>query len=316
METIQNLHNYKIQVILKIKTSIVFVLILWSCPIFSQEKDINETNNLKFQEHFFDAITQKSINNYHNAINHLEDCNQLFPNNKAVLFELSKNYLKLNKTTQAVEYVNEALLLEPNNIWLLEHLVKVYKRERNYIKAITVQEQIAKKHPKKRKEIVYLHLLNRDEDAAKKTLEELAKAKLLNSRLRRIREKLTTPKKATPILNANTIKGSLEEEYLKNKSFVNLKKLLKEQEKKDSGALLKYSNEGMSLFPAQPMVYLMHGKALNLNKEYKKAVKSLQNGIDFVIDDNSLEKRFYTQLLIAYKGLGDNKNITKYQKKI
>jgi len=60
----------------------------------------------------------------------------------------------------------------------------------------------------------------------------------------------------------------------------------------------------------------MKGKALNKQTAYKKAIKSLQNGIDFVIDDIPTEKMFYNELLNAYKGLGDAKNVYKYQKKI
>ena len=51
-------------------------------------------------------------------------------------------------------------------------------------------------------------------------------------------------------------------------------------------------------------------------QKHKKALSSLQNGIDFVIDDVLMEKKFYAEILNAYKGLGDAKNITKYQNKL
>ena len=301
--------------------SLVLVLILWSCPIFSQDSivlpyTISEKKNLEFQESFFEALTQKGIKNYQKAIESLEACNTLLPKNVAVLFEFSKNYLKLNKIPQALEYVNEALVLEPENIWLLEHLVAVYKRDRNYVEAIKVQEQIAEKHPKKRQEVVYLHLRNKDNDAAVSVLSDLAEAKLLNSRLRRIRERLTAPKKVTTEVSKTTNKGSLEELFVKDKSFATLKKLLIKLDEENNASLLSYSEQGLSLFPAQPLVYLMNGKALNNKKNYKKAVRTLQNGIDFVIDDASTEKDFYKEMLRSYKGLGDTKNINKYQKKI
>lgn len=299
----------------------LLVLILWSCTIFSQDSivllsSISEKKNLEFQEHFFNAITQKAINNHQKAIDYLEDCNGIVPNNKSILFELSKNYLELNKTPEALEYVNEALRIEPTNIWLLEHLVKIYQKDKNYKEAIAIQEKIAKKHPSKKQNIVYLHLKNNDKKAAKKVLAELAEAKLLNTRLRNIQERLTKVKKVKPTLQKDTMEASLEEAYVKDKSFEKLKKVLHKLDAENNKSLLKYSDEGLGLFPAQPLVYLMNGKALNNLKEYNKAIKTLQNGIDFVIDDVVMEKAFYTQLLNAYTGLGDGKNIDKYRKKI
>lgn len=321
MEIIQNLHNKKSKKNLNIKVSALLVLMFYSCVLFSQDNTvlqntISEKNHLEFQEFFFKAVTEKAINNYQKAIHNLEECNTLLPNNKAVLFELSKNYLSLNKTQEALEYINEALLIEPNNIWLLEHLVAIHKKTKNYSSAIDVQEQIAKNYPKKKQEIVYLHLRNNDNKAAIKLLNELAEKKMLDSRLRRIRENLTKPKKNKTTVTSHEVKGTLKEAFSKEKSFSTLQKLLKQLDTENNTELLNYSNEGMRLFPAQPLVYLMHGKALNKNKNHKKAVKSLQNGIDFVIDDVQMEKRFYTELLTSYKALGDQKNINKYQQKI
>jgi len=208
-------------------------------------------------------------------------------------------------------------VLDPDNLWLLEHLVAIHKKDKNYSDAIIIQKKIAEKHPKKKEEVVYLHLKNKDNKAAKKVLSELAETKMLNSRLRRIRKNLTQTKKTKTVTKVTTVKGSLEEKYVKEKSFATLKKLLvKFDIENNIPKLESYSNEGMNLFPAQPFVYLMHGKALNKEKKYKKALDSLQNGIDFVIDDVEMEKMFYNQLIVSYKGIGDTKNAKKYQLKL
>ncbi|TYP99876.1 hypothetical protein C7447_101481 [Tenacibaculum adriaticum] len=309
----------------RIKASILFlVLILSSYAVFSQDSivlqsSINEKKNLDFQEYFFNAITEKAIENYQKAIENLEECNLIIPNNKAVLFELSKNYLQLDKIPEALEYGYQALKTDPENLWVLEHLVTIHKKQKKYSKAIKIQEKIAKKYPKKKQEIVYLHLRNNDTNSAKNLLTELADAKMLNSRLRRIYKRLIKTKK-TPVQQENVVlentESSLKDQFLKNKSFVFLKNLLNQFDKENNPELQQYSNEGMRLFPAQPLVYLMNGKAHNRKNDFKKAIETLQNGIDFVIDDVEMEKRFYTELLKSYKGLGDDKNISKYQKKL
>lgn len=302
-----------------------FVFILLPFTLKAQDSivpqsNVSEKTNLDFQEHFFKALTEKAIKNYQNAINSLDECNQLIPNNKAVLFELSKNYLALKKYPEAIEYGNEALVKDSENIWILEHLVKVNRKSYNFKKAIELQEKIAIKHPKKKQQLVFLHLQNSDRESAKKVLNELAEAKMLNHRLRRLQKSLNASNSSAKTTKKNTktviVASNLKEVFEKNKSYKSLQNLLTDLDTKNSPDLLKYSEKGMSLFPAQPFVYLMNGKALNKQKKHKKAVESLQNGIDFVIDNPKMENSFFTELVNAYNGLGDTKNAKKYKKKL
>ena len=133
---IQNLHNTyrnkKQETRDKFFLSLVFILFsLFS--VNAQDSipaSVNplEKNNIKFQESFFKALSEKAIFNYQKAIQYLEECNNLVANNKAVLFELSKNYAKLNRNTEALEYINLALNKDSENLWLLEHKVDILKR--------------------------------------------------------------------------------------------------------------------------------------------------------------------------------------------
>lgn len=322
---IQNLHNIlrnKKQDI-RSKTVLSFFLLLFSFFSFSQDSipanvSVVEKKNIQFQEFFFKALSEKAIRNYQKAIDNLEECNTLIPNNKAILFELSKNYLLLNKPFEALEYGNLALEKDTENIWVLEHLVTTYKKNRNYADAIKLQERIAKNNPKKKQDLVFLHLQNRDYVSAKKTLNELKKEKLLTPRLRSIKTSLEKSKrKEKTVQIPKTTSGNIDlvTQFENDKSFDTLKKLLKKLDTENSTDLAKYSQNGMVLFPAQPYVYLMSGKALNKQKAYKKALENLQNGIDFVIDDPKMEAVFYREMAIAYQGLGNTKEADKHRKK-
>ena len=106
-----------------------FLITLFSClfflvsqSIFAQDsipakQDLTEEVELKFQEFFFKALSEKAIGNHQKAIENLENCNQILPNNVTVFFEFSKNYLALNNTLLAKEYINRALEKEADNIW-------------------------------------------------------------------------------------------------------------------------------------------------------------------------------------------------------
>ena len=317
---IQILHNNRRNIESRIKVFLSLFLILYSVFIYSQDSipdsvGVNEKNNIEFQELFFRALSQKAIFNYKKAIECLETCNQLMPNNKSVLFELSKNYLKLGRNIEALEYIQLALNKDSNNLWLLEHKVTILRGIANFNEAIETQEKIAKNHPKKKQFLVFLHLQNRDIIAAKKVLFELKAAKLLNSRLRRIQEKLNNTKPKIKNQKENVVNTNLRSVFEKEKTFNSLKLLLKKLTVNNNDDLLKYSEQGLALFPAQPFVYLMNGKALNNNNQYKKALQSLQNGIDFVIDNNQIEAEFYLEMAKAYKKLNDTKKARSFKNK-
>ncbi|SEC40105.1 TPR repeat-containing protein [Tenacibaculum sp. MAR_2009_124] len=330
---IQKLHKVQTYLSIKIKTRLIlkscFVLFLFlsQTVVFAQDsipvsQDIADKHLLDFQENFFQAITQKAINNFQKAIDNLETCNELKPKNIAVLFELSKNYYKLQRFVEAIAYAEQALEIEPENIWLLEHLVKVHKRNNDFRNAIAIQKKLIQKLPKKKQDLVFLYIQCSQIDSAKIVLNELKSAKMLNARLRYIQKNLNRyskrkPKSTKPIVKNTSLNNeNLELQFKDNKSFVNLKQLLEQLDSNNDSKLLSYSNEGLVLFPAQPFVYLMNAKAFNKSKKHKKALLSLQNGIDFVIDNPTMESRFYNEFVISYQGLGDRKNESKYRKKL
>ncbi|MCT4698444.1 tetratricopeptide repeat protein [Tenacibaculum haliotis] len=317
----QILHKKKQHQASRIKVFLSFFLMLCSLFIYSQDsipaaEALTEKKDILFQESFFKALSQKAIFNYKKAIEYLENCNQLVPNNKSVLFELSKNYLKLGRNIEAIEYINLALNKEPDNLWMLTHKVTILRRVAHFDEAIITQEKIAEKHPKKKQLLVFLHLQNRNVVAAKKVLNELKEAKLLNSRLRRIQERINNSQHKIKSHSVKAVNTNFRAVFEKEKTYKSLQSLLKELTiRKSYSDLLKYSEQGLTLFPAQPFVYLMNGKALNNNKQHKKALLTLQNGIDFVIDNNKIEAKFYLEMATAYKGLHDNQRAKNFKNK-
>lgn len=320
---IQNLHKKKKHRVKEAKRFFFLSLFFVLSSFFSLKaqdsiptpEDVSEKDNIEFQENFFKALSNKAIFNYQKAIQFLEKCNELEPNNKSVLFELSKNYLKLGRNIEALEYIKLALKKDSENIWLLEHQVYILRKIAAFDEAILVQEKIAEKYPKKKQLLVFLHLQNRDVSAAKRVLLELKKARLLNSRLVAIQEKLDYNQPNKNKEKNKIVSTDLRVNFEKEKSFNNLKLLLDKLSLNNHNDLLKYSEQGLALFPAQPIVYFMNGKALNNKSQYKKAIQSLQNGIDFVIDNNEIEAKFYLEIARAYQGLNDAKKVKSYKSK-
>lgn len=292
--------------------------ILFSFGTFSQDsipaaKDFTEEKELKFQQFFFKALSEKAIGNYQQAIQNLESCNQILSNNIAVFFEFSKNYLLLKNYLLAKEYINRALKKDANNIWMLKHLVKIYVKERDFEKAITIQKKVVVLNAEEKPYLVRLYLQNREYEKAYKLMEVLEKENGLSASLKRLKKGFEKQQENTSVEEKTVDTTSLEEKFITDKSYKILEQILNNS-LNNTAKLLKYSEEGIALFPAQPFVYLMKGKALNYQKNYKKALITLENGIDFVIED-TMEANFYKEMAISYKGLGDSKEENKYKEK-
>ena len=300
----------------KVLFSLLFFLFYFST--FSQDsipaaKDLTEEKELKFQQFFFKALSQKSIGNYQKAIENLESCNQILSNDVTVFFEFSKNYLHLNNKLLAKEYIHRALEKDQENIWMLKHLVKIYVKERDYLNAIKTQKKIISLNKKEREYLVRLYLQNREYKKAISLMNVLEEENVLPSNLKRF--KIGLEKRKSSLVKEDKLENlnSYINKFNTNKSYKLLEKILRKSEN-NIEFILKYSNEGISLYPAQPFVYLMNAKALNYQKNHKKALTTLQNGIDFVIDDK-MEADFYLEMAKAFKGLGNLIEEKKYKQK-
>ena len=299
---------------------LLFFIFLFFCTnhLFSQDsipekKDLTEEKTMQFQEFFFKALSEKSIENYQKAIENLESCNQILENQVAVFFEFSKNYLFLNNTALAKEYIERALLKESKNLWMLKHLVSIHERDLNFSEALKIQEKIVAINPKQRESLVRLYFLNNQFKEVLSLLDVLEVEGSISSDLKLFRDRLKKSKQPEIKEVILTDFDGLKLQFKTDKSYKILEEILQKSETTPD-SLLKYSNEGIALFPSQPFLYLQNGKALNHLKEFKKALLSLKSGLDFVIDEK-MEAVFYDEIARAYNGLGNTVEEKKYLQK-
>lgn len=67
----------------------------------------------------------------------------------------------------------------------------------------------------------------------------------------------------------------------------------------------KAATEMIELYPAEPQFYYFAGLAYNQLKEFKKAKEMLEIGMDYVVENLTLEINYNIQLGEAYNGLGN-----------
>lgn len=285
--------------------------------IFAQDsipiaKDLTEEKELEFQQFFFKALSEKSIGNYQNAIQYLENCNQILPDNPSVFFEFSKNYLSLEEYLQAKEYISRAIQKEPENIWLLKHLVAVLDKQRNYGEAIEVQKKIVTLHRKEKEGLADLYIKNRDYQTAFHLIQQIESEGRLSPKLKYFKEFYNKRNNGLKKQEIATDVTSLIDKFESEKSYETLNQLLSKLSSEDEK--LKYINKGLQLFPIQATLYLRKGEILFAKKQYKSVIEVLENGIDFVLDDGMM-KKFYEILYKSNNAIGNKEKGQKYKSK-
>ncbi|MGV9002495.1 tetratricopeptide repeat protein [Flavobacterium sp.] len=109
-------------------------------------------------------------------------------------------------------------------------------------------------------------------------------------------------------------KKYLEQQIKNHSDDIESQKLLLQTyiELQDFNAVAKKADDLIQFYPTQPDLYYFYGLAQNQLENFKKAKDVLEAGLDFVIDDSSLEINFYLQLSEAFQGLGDLKKKESY----
>ncbi|WP_425076458.1 tetratricopeptide repeat protein [Psychroserpens sp. S379A] len=397
-----------------------------------------------YQEHFFEALKQKGIENYQRSVDELLKCIKIDDSDPTLFFELGKNYKMLKNFGAAEDALKEATSKSPENEWFLDELYDVYMQQNDIDKALKTVKQLVKFHPDYKQDLAslyieakkynnaldildeldeefgyskdrdylrnqiydltgndddrienleervnknpedeasYLRLIYRysetgDKEKAFNTAKALlesnpesrlvhlalykfylddnttdeainsmrivltspnikpeAKAKVLNDFVKFVSENPEYEPQLveiTALIDDDKSPKTLRElaQYHlkindKEKALGYLEAILEEEPNdfktikdvlmlrldlnKDTEAE-KLSAEALELYPAQPILYLANGVANNKLNQPKKAIESLEMGVDFVIDDSKMLSDFYTQLSIAYK---QSNNITK-----
>ncbi len=314
----------------------IFLLISTALPVAWAQNDLVSTEemrieqeNINFQTFFFEALAQKAIGNYDKAIYALEACHDIDGENLAVLFELSKNYGLQFKYTESEYYAQKALELDPRNIYLLRHLKEVKTKQNDFKGAIGIQDMIIELNPEEEADLVILYIKSGEIEEAVALLKKLDSENRIPEGLVALKESLLQENKdlghaldngeeeedgdSTFKAAPSTRSETLLEAFERDRSYQNLMPLLERELKtKKFLDLLEHSEEGISLFPAQPKIYLMKGMALNSLRKHDEAIEALEEGMEYLIDDPELEAEFLEQISLGHKGKGDNKKATEY----
>lgn len=127
----------------------------------------------EFQEHFFEALKQKGIENYDRAVEALHKCLNLDSKKPVIYFELGKNYNKLKNFGAAEDNLKEAISMQPDNVWFLDELYDVYFQQDDIRNALKTIKQLVKYHPDYKEDLATLYVREEKYKQALDILDEL-----------------------------------------------------------------------------------------------------------------------------------------------
>lgn len=126
-----------------------------------------------FQDHFYEAIKQKGIENYDKAIESLEKCVKLQPNNATLFFELGKNYLYQKKYKDAYDNFEKSTKIDPTNRWAWVGMYDVCYETRDYNQAIVIVQKLIEFKEEYKDELISLYMTTQQFDKALTLINEL-----------------------------------------------------------------------------------------------------------------------------------------------
>lgn len=171
---------------------ILVLLISLQLSAQSNPEDI-ASNPDEFQLSFFESIKQKGIENYDKALESLEKCLKLEPQNPTVFFEIGKNQLELKKWKESYDAFEKSTTLDPKNRWSFHGMYDVCYRTQDYFKAIEIVQKLVQFDLGYREDLASLYMKTQQFDKAltvindlnatvgKSEKRELYKAQILNN---------------------------------------------------------------------------------------------------------------------------------------
>lgn len=275
--------------------------ILTPIALVAQEDGDEPTDDLgnvtdAFQENLYEALKQKSIENYELAISALEKAQKASKGNPdadaIVFYEFAKNQIKLKQYDQAEINLDRVLRQYPDKLDVLEAKYDLYYLKRDYDKAIPLVEKLVGIDEDYKEDLANLYHRTKQYDKALSLLDELDESWGESSYRNALRKQIyrVTGNNSGAISNAEK---KLDKNPANEGEYLNLIYLYSEE-----GNTKKAFETAKELLKNNPKSEVVH---LALYKFYldEGNTKEALNSMEKVFTSSNIEKES------QYKVLGD-----------
>lgn len=280
--------------------------------------------------------------NYEKSFKTFDELEKKFGQNETFTLNKIKLLKQLKKTSEVEAELKKLIDANPNEIRYYTYLSEFYQETNQNDKAMSTYQEALKREPKNPIIHLaladYYKSLNDKENFFKELkiafenpdLEVETKVKILASYYELIETNETFKRQAYELcdialklhptsseihnIHADFLVGSgkikeARDEYeiainLDKSSFEVWKQLMAIEAELGEYKLLEgHSTEAMELFPNQPLPYFFNGITNSTLKNYTKSIESLNDGLEFVYNNNPLLLSFYSTLGDSYNAI-------------
>ncbi|WP_422349657.1 tetratricopeptide repeat protein [Flagellimonas sp.] len=260
----------------------------------------------EFQETFFEAVKQKSIQNYDKAINLFLECKQLDVSSDVIDYQLAKTYFLDKQYIQAQEYAIATLRAKSGDFWYLENLVNIIEAQGNSLESL--KERLPMENSKLKENLALIYFKKAKYGEAQKVLKEMGNSKFANELGLKIKDSLNKNSKTKP-----AEENTPQEDDPVTQNIAKMEELLGIS---DYDGLEIVAEEALEAYPLQAYFHYAYGAALNGKSDTAKAIEVLEGALDFLFDDDALANKIYKELSKAYTKIGNSSKATEYLNKI
>lgn len=126
-----------------------------------------------FEDLFYEAIQQRSIENYDKAITALDKAIVIQPENPVIYFELGKNYLAQKKYPEAYTNFEKVTKIDPKNRWAWVGMYDVCYETKDFNKAVPIVEKLVTFKEDYKEDLTSLYMNTQQFDKALTLINEL-----------------------------------------------------------------------------------------------------------------------------------------------
>ena len=138
---------------------LIVILLLSSCGTLKNKSSVKDNASLelkdpltyeqrrKFDYYFLEAVRMKQKGEYDAAFQLYSHCLDIYPGSAAVLYEISQFYMFLGQESKGEEALKQAVRSDDTNFWYKQTLASYYQSKQNWLKAISVYEDMAQIFP-------------------------------------------------------------------------------------------------------------------------------------------------------------------------
>ena len=249
----------------------------------------------RFQDHFFEALKQKGIENYDRALRALERAAQESPGEIAVYYEMAKNHGFLKQWEQAEAHYKKVLQMEPGRIEAYEGLYDVYYNTNNYQKAIEVVQKLIPFDREYKEDLANLYERTEQFDKALKLLDELDLELGNNEYRNQLRQQIYV-KSGNSQSQISDLENRINRTPANEQDFLNLIFLYSEQN--DTEAAFETAQKLIELNPKADLAHLALYKFYLEKNNTTQALNSMRSVFESDIIDNDSKFKVLNDFLI------------------